>query len=208
MSSAYAGRDGGSIAGWAITAALALALAAACGGGQAARTRAQIDPATAALLARARGDERARRYDRARALYERAARDAPDRVSAARAWRELARALLFWREIGDAEGALRRAVEADPSEVSAWHDLGIVRGWRGDAAGAERALRRAIALAPREPRPRVALAALLVNQRRWPDALGEYRALERMELPDKTRRAVERAIALIEVEAGRAPGGR
>lgn len=177
--------------------ALALALSAACGGGQPVR-RAQVDPATAALLARARGEERARRYDRARALYERAARDAPDRVSAARAWRELARALLFWREIGDAEEALRRAVVADPSEVSAWHDLGIVRGWRGDAAGAERALRRAIALAPREPRPRVALAAILVNQRRWPEALGEYRALEKLELPERTRRAVVQAIALIE----------
>jgi Flp pilus assembly protein TadD len=207
MGSAYAGRVGRSIAGWAIAATLAAVLGA-CGGGQAARPRAQIAPATAALLARARDEERARRYDRARALYERAAREAPDRASAARAWRDLARALLFWGEIGGAEAALESAVAADPSEVSAWHDLGIVRSRRGDAVGAERALRRAIALAPREPRPRVALAALLVVQRRWREALREYRALSGMELPERVRRAVERAISMIEEEARRGRSAR
>jgi Flp pilus assembly protein TadD len=183
--------------------AIAALLAGACGGGQDARKSAQIAPATAQLLAKARAEERSRRYDRARSLYRRAAREAPDRTSAARAWRELARALLFWGEIDEAEAALNRAVESAPDEVSAWHDLGVVRARRGDTAGAERALRRAIDLAPGEPRPRIALAALLVNQRRWPEALRQYRALETMRLPERIRAAVARAISLIEAEQRR-----
>jgi len=51
----------------------------------------------------------------------------------------------------------------------------------------------------------VALAALLVRQRRWDAALSEYHALERLELPERTRRAVGRAIELIEAERRRAP---
>lgn len=191
---AYAARRGGSIA------LLALALfAGACGGG-AAPARPRPAPATRARLAEAHAAERARRYDRARELYLRAAREAPDRASRALAWRELGSALIFWGELAEAEGALARVVALAPREVSAWHDLGIVRARLGDAAGGERAFRRAIALAPEEPRPRVALAALLVRQRRWDDALAEYRALERLELPDATRRAVGRAIELLEAE--------
>ncbi len=174
-------------------------LVGACGGGRAGVGAGVAPaPATERLLAQARVEERARRYDRARALYERAAQEAPDPGSAARALRELARALLFWGEADEGETALARAVALAPDDVAAWHDLGIVRGRRGDLAGAERALRRAVALAPRDPRPRVALGAVLVNQRRWRDALVEYRALQRLELPERTRRAVARAIALIE----------
>jgi Flp pilus assembly protein TadD len=205
MRQAYAARLGRSIAACAIAASLS---AAACGGGTRAGGEDQaaaLAPATARLLARARVEERARRYDRARALYQQAADQAPDRSSAARAWRELGRALAFWGETDAAALALARAVELAPGDVSAWHDLGIVRDRRGDPAGAERALRRAITLAPREPRPRIALGALLVNQHRWHDALAEYRALEELDLPEQTRSAVARAIALIEAEQARPP---
>lgn len=174
----------------------------ACGGSRAEERR-QPAASTQAILGKAREAERARRWDQARELYLRAAREAPDRRSEAVAWRELGSALIFWGELDEAARALARVVAIDPGAVSAWHDLGIVRARLGDARGAERALRRAIALAPEEPRPRVALAALLVRQRRYGDALGEYRALERLELPDATRRAVGRAIQLLEVERRR-----
>lgn len=190
-----------SIIGWAIAGVLA----GACGGGKAAEPRAEAAPPTAGLLARARVEERERHYDRARALYEQAAREAPDWNSAAHAWRELARALLFWGELRDAESALTRAVSAAPGEVSAWHDLGVVRARLGDSRGAERALARAISLDPDEPRPRIALAAMLVNQRRWDDALVQYRALEKMEIPPRIREAVARAIELIEKSRARPP---
>lgn len=177
-------------------------MAGACGG---ARSEERREPAasTRALLARAHEAERARRYDRARELYLEAAREAPDRQSEALAWRELGSALIFWGELDEAARALGRVVAIDPGAVSAFHDLGIVRAKLGDPAGAERAFRRAIALAPEEPRPRVALAALLVGQRRWNDALAQYRALERLELPEAMRRAVGRAVQLIEVERRR-----
>ncbi len=179
-------------------------VAGACGGGRAAAPE-RRDPAasTRAILVQAHEAERARRYDQARELYLRAAREAPDRASQAIAWRELGSALIFWGELDEAARALSRVVALQPNAVSAWHDLGIVRARLGDAAGGERAFRRAISLAPDEPRPRVALAALLVRQRRWDDALAEYRALERLELPDAIRRAVERAIRLLESERRR-----
>jgi Flp pilus assembly protein TadD len=188
-------------------AVLALALAAgACARRTAPPARAVPAARTEALLAEARAAEGERRYDLARERYRRAAREAPDRPSAAHAWRELASALLFWGEIAEAEAALERVVALAPEEVSAWHDLGIVRQKRGHSAGAERALRRAVALAPAEPRPRIALGALLVAARRYDRALVEYRALERLQLPDRIRRAVARAIALLESErAGGAP---
>lgn len=188
----------------AFVAALGAAGACRRGGAPAAR---EPEPAasTEALLVRARAEERARRYDRARALYQQAADTAPDRASAAHAWRQMASALLFWGEVEDGQRALERVVELRPGAVSAWHDLGVVRGSRGDAAGAETALRRAIALAPDEPRPRVALAAVYVQGRRWRDAITEYQALERLDLPDATRRAVTRALALCRAEAARTP---
>ena len=130
-------------------------------------------------------------------------REAPDRTSAAAALRELASALLFWGELAGAGEALERLVALVPDEVSAWHDLGIVRARRGDPAGAERALRRAAGLAPADPRPRIALAALLVAGRRWDEALVEYRALQRLRLPERMRRAVTRAIELVEAERAR-----
>ena len=186
----------------AIAAVALTVLAGACGG---ARAEERQEPAasTRALLTRAREAERARRYDRARELYLRATREAPDRHSQALAWRELGSALIFWGELDEASRALGRVVAIDPGAVSAWHDLGIVRAKLDDPAGAERAFRRAIALAPEEPRPRVALAALLVRQRRWNDALAEYRVLARLELPEAMRKAVARAIQLLEVERRR-----
>lgn len=186
-----------------MAAALAL-VAGACGGaGDAPAAPREAAASTRATLARARAAERARRYDQARELYLRAAREAPDRASQAIAWRELGSALIFWGELDEAAQALGRVVAIDPRAVSAWHDLGIVRARLGDAGGAERAFRRAIALAPEEPRPRVALAALLVRQRRLDRALAEYRALERLDLPEATRRAVGRAIELLEAERRR-----
>jgi Flp pilus assembly protein TadD len=197
------------MAGWpaaaALCAAIGLAILGGCGGAGRDTDEPRAAPATLRLLAAARLEERARRHDRARELYQRAAREAPDRPSAALAWRELGRARLFWGELTGGEAALARAVELGPGDAGAWHDLGVVRGERGDAAGAERALRRAVALAPGDPRPRIALAALLVRGRRWPDALREYRALQRMDLPDRLRDAVARAIALVEAEAARPP---
>lgn len=174
---------------------------AACAG----RPAPAISPATRVAVDRAERSERARRYDQARAWYERAERDAPDARSRAWAARQYADALAFWGEYRDAERALERVVRWAPGDASAWHDLGILRARRGDVAGAEMALRRAKAAAPHDPRPRVALAALWVNARRFDAALAEYRALLALDLPPRLRAAVRRAIALVSAETRRAP---
>lgn len=161
---------------------------------------ASISASTRALVSSAQRHERERRYDLARADYDRAMNEAPDRLSAAYAARKLASALLFWGEYADAERALDKVVSLRPDEASAWHDLGIVRARAGNLAGGEAALRRSIALRPRLPMSRLALAALLVNQRRFGEALREYDALLAMELPDRTRAAIERAQKLLRAE--------
>ncbi len=141
-----------------------------------------------------------RKYDEARALYEAAKRDAPDDPSRAYAGRELASALIFWGEYEAAEAELVEVVDLAPGHASAWHDLGVLRARRGDSAGAKNALRRSIETAPRDPRPRIALAALLVNERRFGDALTQYERILELELPERTRSAVQRGMELIRGE--------
>jgi Flp pilus assembly protein TadD len=179
--------------------ALALALAA-CGGSAAAPET--PSEGTRAAIAKADAAMRRRAYLEARAGYEAAVRDAPDRPSAGLALRELADALLLMGEHAAAAAALEELTRRAPS-AAAWHDLGIVRAHLGDAVAAERALRRAGELAPGDPRPRIAIAALFVRGERWDAALREYRALQGMELPPKTAKAVARAIEMIEAERRR-----
>jgi hypothetical protein len=58
----------------------------------------------------------------------------------------------------------------------------------------------ASAAAPPDPRPHLALAALLVNAGRHREALGTYRELLGLDLPSRTRSAVRRGLALLERE--------
>ncbi len=174
--------------------ALVVVLLASCGGGP--RPPA-VAPATRALVDAAERAERDRLYDRARALYRRAERTAPDPRSAGFAARKLALALLFWGEYRPARQALRRAVDHRPDDVASWHDLGIVDHQLGDLDAAEADFRRAIALAPREPRSRIALAALLWKQGRRAEAAAEYRALLGLDLPERVRAKVKWAISTL-----------
>jgi Flp pilus assembly protein TadD len=169
---------------------------------------ASISAATRALVASAEAHERARRYDLARADYDRAVREAPEARSGAFAARKLSLALLFWGELADAETALEKVVSLRPRDASAWHDLGVVRVRTGDTAGGEVALRRAIALQPKQPMSRIAVAALLVNQRRFAEALREYDALLALDLPPRIRSAISRAQAMLRAELARRPPAR
>ncbi len=151
----------------------------------------------------ARGAEAARRYDRATELYERARRAAPDPRSRAFASREFGRALAFWGEDERAAAALEDAVACDPDLADAWHDLGILRHRLGRPEAAERALRRAAALRPDDPRPKIALAAIFVNARRFDEAQELYRELLDLDLPESLREAIVEAQALIKEEQAR-----
>ena len=179
----------------ATSAALALATAAALGAcahappplpGPAAAVRAEVDQAETA--------ERARHHDLARAHYERAIALADDADSAAFARHEYAETLVSWGERPAARAQLERAVAAQPADPSAWHDLGLLRHDAGDDPGAIEALSRAERLAPRDLRPRTALAALYWKRGDKASAAREYRGMLELDLPERLRARVEWAL--------------
>lgn len=176
--------------GRALALALAVALASACAhprpAGPAPATRVAVTEAEDAL---GRRDHTA-----ARAAYDRAVATAPDRASEVFARKERASALILWDERPAAAVDLARVTELAPDDPAAWHDLGIVRHAAGDIAGARIALERARALAPADPRPRLALAALAWSQGDRAAAAAEYRALAELELPDRLRAKVQWAL--------------
>jgi Flp pilus assembly protein TadD len=149
------------------------------------------------LLDRAQQAERKRDYTAARALYEQGVKTAQDGRNRAYAEGELASALAFWGFYDEARAAYERAVQADPQLVRAWHDLGILRARSGDLVRAEQALQEAVKRAPREPRSRIALAALLMNRHKLDEAARHYRALLELDIPQRIRKAVKKALQLI-----------
>lgn len=145
-------------------------------------------------LALAQQAERKRAHFEARAHYQAAYQAAPTAQAHAQVARQFADTLLSWGEFTEAQTQLELVVTHQPSQAAGWHDLGMVRFRLGLPAGAEVALRRAVALMPREPRPRIALAALLWANHRGADALREYQALRQLALPAAVRSKVDWAI--------------
>ncbi len=182
-----------------VLAAVSAGLAFGCGGARVAEP-AQPSPETQALLEQADQEQRARRYDRAEAIYQRARQQAPDPASRSAAARAHGRALIFWGQYPQAAAALDEATQLTPDDAGAWHDLGMVRHTLGDLVAAERAFRRSIAAAPRDPRPRIALAAQLWGQRRHRAALHEYEALRKLDLPDAIAEQVTWAITTLQAQ--------
>jgi tetratricopeptide (TPR) repeat protein len=83
-----------------------------------------------------------------------------------------------WEE---AATELRRAVELEPQSSQAWRTLGLVLRSGSDLRGAEQALRRALEVRADDADALDALADLLLEQRRWSDALGQASVLARIE---------------------------
>ena len=146
-------------------------------------------------LALAQQAELKRQHFEARAHYEAAYQHANTAPAQAIVARQFADTLLSWGEFADAQTQLELVVLHQPNQAAGWHDLGMVRHRLGLPAGAEVALRRAVALAPTEPRPRIALAALFWANHRPADALREYQALRHLALPAAIRSKVDWAIA-------------
>jgi Flp pilus assembly protein TadD len=172
--------------------AAAIALLVACAHGSAAPRV----PAAAvrAEIAQAETAEKGRRHDVARSHYQRAIAEAHDPVSIAFARHEYAETLVTWGETPEAHAQLEIAATANPDDPSIWHDLGVLRHHAGDDPGAIQALVRAERLAPGDPRPRTALAALYWKRGDKPHALTEYRGLLELDLPERMRAKVEWAI--------------
>jgi len=172
---------------------LALVCVAACARG----TPAPRGPAAAVRseIAAAETAEKARQHDVARAHYQRAIDQAHDPDSIAFARHEYAETLVTWGEAPAARAQLELAVAALPADASLWHDLGLLRHHAGDDPGAIQALGRAEQLAPRDARPRTALAALYWKRGDKANAVLEYRRMLELDLPDRLRAKVEWALA-------------
>ncbi|HVV82684.1 MAG TPA: hypothetical protein VHE35_06370 [Kofleriaceae bacterium] len=151
-------------------------------------------PATRAAITEAEDALSRRDHTASRAAYDRAVAQAPDAASEAFARKERASTLLLWDDLPAAADDLARVTVLTPGDPAAWHDLGIVRHSLGDDDGARVALEHARALRPRDPRPRLALAALAWSHGDRAGAAAEYRALAELDLPDRLREKVEWAL--------------
>jgi Flp pilus assembly protein TadD len=171
-----------------------LLLLAACGAPQ---HRAQVDPVKVEIE-RAEDAERARQHDQAEAHYRAAIAAATTPRAQAWARHEFAETLATWDRIDDAIHELEAAGQATPGDPGIWQDLGILRHKQADDRGAMEALGRAKQLAPRDARPRIALAALYWSTGDKAQALAEYRALLDLDLPDRIREKVRWAIGVLE----------
>jgi Flp pilus assembly protein TadD len=171
-----------------------LVLLAACGAPQ---HPAPPDPVKLEIE-RAEDAERARQHDQARVHYQAAIAAATRPKQAAWAHHEFAETLASWGELAPATHELEAAAAAAPDDPGVWQDLGILRHKQADDAGALEALGRAKSLAPRDARPRIAIAALYWSTGDKPQALAEYRALLDLDLPDRVREKVRWAIGVLE----------
>jgi len=148
-----------------------------------------------AEIAAAQTAEKARQHDRARTHYQAAIAAAKDPASIAFARREYAETLISWGEVAEAMAQLEAVVAADPDDAASWNDLGVLRHNQGDDRRALEALEHARAAAPRDPRPRIALAALRWQTGDRAGAAAEYKELLELELPDRVRDKVKWALA-------------
>jgi len=148
-------------------------------------------------LDRAEDAERHRNHDLARTEYERAIADASDPDSISNARREYAETLGTWGETAKALEVLERGAELVPNNAPLWNDLGIFYHVAGNDPKALTALEKAKQLAPRDWRPRRQLAMLLVVMHDYERATVEYRAMLDLDLPDRLRAAVHKALDLL-----------
>jgi Flp pilus assembly protein TadD len=152
-------------------------------------------PETRAEITSAEDAELHRHHDVARARYEQAIASARDPASESFARRQYAETLAdLWGEVDAAQSQLAIAVAIAPDDAAAWHDLGLVRHRRGDSPGAIDALEHAKQLAPRDIRPRQALAALRWHLRDFDGATAEYKALLALDLPERLRAKIRWAL--------------
>lgn len=172
-----------------------LLVLAACGGAQHAAPA--PDPVQQEIE-RAEDAERARQHDQAAVHYRAAIAAAHTPKQQARAHHEFAETLATWGQLADATRELAAAAAATPEDAAVWQDLGILRHKQADEPGAALALGRAKQLAPRDARPRIALAALYWSTGDKPQALAEYKQLLDLDLPDRVREKVRWAIGVLE----------
>ena len=178
---------------------IVLVVTIGCGGAPVSTAPLVAKPVLA-LLQQAEKAERARDYHTARERYQKAIAVAPDPTSAALANRKMASALLFWGEYEGAERRLMQSLVHDGTQVRVWHDLAIVQVQLKKHDAALASLVKAVELAPGEPRIRVAYAALLVKERRYRDAITQYKHLLTLSIPPTIEQATHKALRMLAAE--------
>jgi tetratricopeptide (TPR) repeat protein len=89
----------------------------------------------------------------------------------ARAWVELAAAYMAQRQNDAALDALRTAIDVDPKQLVIHKIYALILGTMGRAEGAQQAWRDALKIAPDDADANSAIAGLLVQDKRYQDAL-------------------------------------
>jgi tetratricopeptide (TPR) repeat protein len=139
--------------------------------------------------------ELAHHYDRALALYDRAADVAPRDPAGPR---EGGLRAAHWGELEAAEPRLEEALRRDPRDASVWHALGVVRIHLNDLDGAEKAYRSGLQADPRALENHVGLATVALLRRDPAGALVQYDAIIAAR-PRFADARLGRSLALIEL---------
>jgi tetratricopeptide (TPR) repeat protein len=145
-------------------------------------------------LQQAQNAERARQHEQARKLYVQAAAAAGETQNGAVVAKQFADTLLSWGEFENGRDQLKRCVALAPNRADAWNDLGIVLHQLGDSNGAATALQTAATLAPKDPRPQIALAALWWTTKQYEKSLAQYRKISELNVDAGVRSKVQWAI--------------
>jgi len=130
---------------------------------------------------------------RAAAINDKLASIAPEKAYSAGAitserLRGEAKELRQERRLAEARARLQAAVDADPTNVWAHHDLANIHLEMGDAASARLALNRLIAVAPDLPEIRIIQTRLLAAEGSWGAALDLLSSVPDAQLDEGTRR--------------------
>ena len=142
--------------------ALALALAAACGGPSAARRIQTTGPKATKVVLDPVKPEARREFDAAMRALRLGGPEAPE----------------------TAKARLQAAVDIDGKLWEAWHDLGVLRAADGDDEPAAAAFDKALAVNPSHAPTRVARAEVLRRLGRAKDARADYEQMLRESAPD------------------------
>lgn len=140
-------------------------------------------------------EELAHHYDRALALYDRAAAVAPRDPAGPR---EGGLRAARWGELEAAEPRLEEALRRNPRDATVWHALGVVRLHQHDLDGAEKAYRSGLQADPNALENRVGLATVALVRHDPAAALVQYDAIITAR-PRFADARLGRSLALIEL---------
>jgi Flp pilus assembly protein TadD len=123
-------------------------------------------------LIRARALEKAGKYEEARAVYQRLIVEFPDRYEG---YHRLAVVADRQKRYREAQGLYEEAIRLERNNPDLFNDLGYCFFLQGQLDKAERSLLKAVAMSPSKPRYRNNLGMVYGHQRRYEEAMDQFR---------------------------------